>query len=152
MYISLLYKDVCPVKQFFSRHLGTLFYDHLSKEPTINPHSVYYTESTVDTALRPKSPLSQASVNTVRFVRPLLQATDSGEGEPTIQIKWLNSPECYTLSTWRTPSWFVLISEYKSAGNKARRESGGFPCLHLGAEWPDHRVVWHALCCVFLHW
>lgn len=41
----------------------------------------------MDTALRPKSLLSQASVNTTRFVSPLQQATDSGEGAPTIQIK-----------------------------------------------------------------
>lgn len=76
------------------------------------------TESTVDTALRPKSPsLSQASVNTMRFVSSLLQATDSGEGEPAIQIKWLDSSECYMLSTWWMPPWLVLISEYKSVGN-----------------------------------
>lgn len=132
-----------------SSYIGMLFYDHLSKEPAINPHGIYYTESTMDTALRPKSPLSQASVNTTRFVSPLQQATDSGKGAPTIQIKWLNSPECYTLSTRRTLPWFVLISEYKSVGNKPRSKSRGFPCLHLSAEWPDHRVVKRALCCFF---
>lgn len=67
----------------------------------------------------------------MRFVSPLLQATVSGKGEPAIQIKWLNSPECYMLSTRRIPPWFVLISEYKSMGNKARRESGGSPWFVL---------------------
>lgn len=86
----------------------------------------------------------------MRFVSPLLQATGRGEGEPAIQIKWLNSPECYVLSTWRMLSWFVLISEYKSTGNKTRRESRGFPCLRLCAEWPDHSDVCCCMTCFLL--
>lgn len=86
----------------------------------------------------------------MRFVSPLLQTTSQSKGEPAIQIKWLNSPECYVLSLWRMPSWFVLISEYKSMGNKARGERGGSPALWQCAAQSDHSVVWHNWCCFFL--
>lgn len=72
----------------------------------------------------------------MRFVSPLLRTTSQSKGEPAIQIKWLNSLECYALSVWRMPSWFVLISEYKSMENKAKGETVGFP---------DYGSVQHSL-------
>lgn len=92
----------------------------------------------VDSAQRPGS-FSQDRDNTMRFVSPSLQATGQSEGAPAIQIKWLNSLECYVLSAWRMPSWFVLISDHKSVGNKAVTESKEFPCFMATCSppWPQ---------------
>lgn len=66
--------------------------------------------------------LTQSGANTIRFVSLLLQATSRGEGQPVVQIKWLNPPECCMLSTWRMPSWFVLISEYEKWETKREKK------------------------------
>lgn len=85
----------------------------------------------------------------MRFVSPLLQTTSQSKGEPAIQIKWLNSLECYVLSAWRMPSWFVLISEYKSVGNKARREKEEDSLLHGSVQHSLTTVLYDTSAVVF---
>lgn len=91
----------------------------------------------------------------MRFVSPLLQATGRGEGESAIRIKWLNPPECYVLSRWRMPSWFVLIREYKSIGNKAgnRERKKRRYTLECEMAWPHCWVTYFMLFSTLIaHW
>lgn len=63
------------------------------------------------------------------------------EGEAATQIKWLDSLECCTLSTRRTPSWFVLTPESKSAAEEKAEDP--LVCTRV---WNSTTtgLVWHA--------
>lgn len=94
----------------------------------------------MDTSLAKSHFLAKLPLMQQHFWAPGCRQQGDDEGEAATQIKWLDSLECCTLSTRRTPSWFVLTPESKSVAEEKAEDP--LVCTRVWSS-TTTGLVWH---------